>query len=309
MVGLKSDSLILADRGGGRSARPAVGLTWFVLVFVSFALLVLSRLDHSYVRMVRATLANAMAPVLQAARPPLEPARWAVRQASAYFEMAESFDRLKRDNQELDHWKWRARELERQLGELSALARVAKGLATPFVSARVIASGGGAFANSVLLGVGHSHKVVAGHAVIDSGGLVGRIVDAHANSSRVLLVTDLDSRIPVSVGQSRVRALMMGVNDRRPRLGYLPDGKTIKAGDAVVTSGAGGLFPRGLRIGEVVASQGGWSVRLAARLDGLDYVSVVLHDAPALIISDGPGARAAGRRAQFQSDRRPEGTP
>lgn len=306
---LKDDSLILTHRGAAKAHHPRVGVMWIALVLVCLGLMLLSRLDHSYVRAARTAVADVAAPVLEAARGPLEPVRWGLHQASSYFAMVERFDNLERQNQELQHWKWRARELERQLEDLSALARAVNETDLPTVTARVIASTPGTMGNAVLLRVGRSHKVLGGHAVIDAGGLVGRVIEASDASARVLLITDLKSRIPVHVGAGRVRGLMMGDNGPLPRLAYLPENAGIKAGDPVVTSGVGGILPRGLRIGEVITVGTRLAVRPHARLDALDYVSVLLYAAPELELSDGPGARAVGRRAQVRTLSAPEVTP
>lgn len=309
MLRLKDDSQILTHRGDGRTRRRGLGVVWSALVLVSLGLMLLSRLDHSYVRWTRATVADAMAPVLAAARIPLEPVRWSAHQAASYFEMVEDFDRLKRENRELDHWRARARELERQLGDLSELARAVREPDIPVLTTRVVASAPGALGATLLLAVGRGQKVLAGHAVMDAGGLVGRVVESHEQSARVLLVTDHRSRIPVHVGAGRVRALMMGDNGPLPRLAYLPADTVVKPGDAVVTSGVGGVLPRGLRVGEVVTEGGRLAVRPLARLDALDYVSVLLYAAPELELSDGPGARAAGRRAHARDKTLTESTP
>lgn len=309
MVGLRDGRHIFTHRGDAAAQCLRVGVVWPLLVLASCVLMLLSRIDHGYARAVRAAVADAMAPILEIARGPLEPLRSRLHQVRSHVEMVDNFDALKRRNQELEHWRWRARELERQLNELSELARVVRMPEIPFLSARVIASAPRSLGASVLIGVGRSHKVVAGHAVIDAGGLVGRVVDANEMTSRVLLVTDPNSRIPVHVGASRVRALMIGDAGSLPSLRYLPEDAALKPGDRVETSGVGGVLPRGLPIGEVVEDGGRLAVRPAANLDALDYLSVLLHDALELELSDGPGARAVGRRAQVRGRTTPEVAP
>jgi rod shape-determining protein MreC len=109
--------------------------------------------------------------------------------------------------------------------------------------------------------------------------------------SRILLLTDINSRIPVFVGRKGVRALMVGDNGASPKLTYAATsgggtGSGFEVGDEVSTSGVGGLFPRGLRIG-TVADQGGKLVVVPhARLDELNYVSVLLFENPTLELAD-----------------------
>ena len=132
-----------------------------------------------------------------------------------------------------------------------------------------------------MIDAGHEQNVKTGYPVINADGLVGRVVETGAASARVLLSTDLNSRIPVVVGPDGVRAILAGDNGPRPRLIYLPQNAKIAAGDDVATSGTGGLYPRGLRIGKVTGDALLPRVDLRAKLDGLEYLSVLFFDDPA----------------------------
>jgi rod shape-determining protein MreC len=127
-----------------------------------------------------------------------------------------------------------------------------------------------------------------GYAVINGDGLVGRTVDAGASVARVLLLNDLNSRIPVLVGPAGVRALASGDNSAELRLDFLPDGAQVYPGDEVYTSGSDGVFPRGLHVGVVTGSPGAFKVRPHAELSSLDVVSVLYFDTPTLVTTDPP---------------------
>jgi rod shape-determining protein MreC len=107
-------------------------------------------------------------------------------------------------------------------------------------------------------------------------GLVGRVTEVGDRAARVLLVTDLNSRVPVAVDGSRERAVLAGDNSDRPRLLYLPARTTVKVGDRLVSSGNGGIFPPGLPVGEVAAIEDGIvRVEPYAELSRLDYLRIV----------------------------------
>ena len=115
-------------------------------------------------------------------------------------------------------------------------------------------------------------------------------------SARVLLLTDLNSRIPVAVEGSRARAVLLGDNSPLPRLDYLPAGAEVVVGDRIVTSGDGGLFPAGLPIGQVVAvGDGGIRVQPLVDLDRLEFVRAVQFESPRLS-SGGEFGRSGARR-------------
>lgn len=304
---LKDDNFA---RGGGspRLGGPFRPLL-FVLLFLSVALMMLSRLDHGYVRLARLRLDELMRPVLMAATVPLEPFRRAARQISALAERQDELGRLRDENQKLRGWEWRARELERKLGELGRLAKVVDEPAISFSTARVIADSNGPFVRTVMLNGGREQGFRAGYPVLSADGLVGRIIDPGSKVARVLLLTDLNSRVPVLVGRAQLRAVLMGDNGPQPRLAYLPSEATVEPGDEVTTSGIGGLFPRGLRVGRVSQDSGSLRIDLNARLDQLEYVSILYYDTPASDLADderAPVRPQPNRRAAVQpSEARP----
>jgi rod shape-determining protein MreC len=278
--------------------RPAVT---FALVFVSLALLFLSRLQHAQVTGLRLQLAELMAPALKAALVPLEPVRRVRLQVARFLEQATELDRLRVENERLNAWEWRARELERKVEQLEDLARVVAAPAVPFVTTRIVADSSGPFVQSAMLGIGRDNGMKTGFPVINRSGLVGRLVETGARVSRVLLVTDISSRIPVQIGPTRrepiqsgpvrpeqatTRAILAGDNGPLPKLNHMEADARIEIGDEVFTSGLGGMFPRGQRIGRVVHDGVGFRVKPHAQLSDLDFVSVLLFESLAANIGD-----------------------
>ena len=156
---------------------------------------------------------------------PVGRARRAGHQVATYVEALSEIEQLRRENQRLRGWEWRARELERKLVQVSALARTAEEIGLEFVTARVVADSKGPFANSILVNVGHKDGVRVGFAAVSGDGLVGHVVDVGDRAARVLLLNDTSSRIPVSAGPSMVRAILKGEGGDAPRLAHyaLPD--------------------------------------------------------------------------------------
>lgn len=306
---LRHDKLNLTRRGSEPSGPARIRVALPALVLICLGLLLLSRVNHSMLANARWRIAEWMSPVLQAAMVPLEPVRHVGRQIAAQVDMTEELRRLKTENQKLANWEWRARQLERKLLDLEALTKTVQEPKIDFVTSRVIADSSGAFVRSVMIDAGETQKVHAGYPVINADGLVGRVIETGMSSSRVLLVNDLNSRIPVVVGKTSVRAVMAGDNGAQPKLLFMPPDAKIMPGDDVATSGTGGLFPRGLRIGVVTGDPEAPRVKLRADLDVLEYVSVLFYDNPALDVpadASVPGARTLKGRekdARFASPR------
>lgn len=279
--------------------RPAAALP--VLVFISLALLVLSRINHDYVDHLRWHVMEWMTPVLSALLVPIEPLRKAGQSLSAVASRSGELERLRAENQQLKGWEWRAKDLERKLESLSTASRTARETAIEFITARVVANSSGAFVRSAMINAGRRHRLRDGYPVVNGDGLVGRIVEVGTNAARVLLLTDVNSRIPVHVGEARVRAILAGDNGPYPRLEFVSEDVEVKPGDAVLTSGTGGFYPRGLRIGTV--RSGGPPLRVAthANLDAVEYLGVLLYDNPALDLFGPDSAADNGKRAAERS--------
>jgi rod shape-determining protein MreC len=131
--------------------------------------------------------------------------------------------------------------------------------------------------------------------------LVGRTVDAGASVARVLLLNDLNSRVPVVVGPAGVRALVSGDNSAELQLDFFPDGASVYLGDEVYTSGSDGVLPRGLRVGVVTGAPSAFKVRPHAELNALDAVSVLFFNTPALSRTD-PAAVPTARALSAMPD-------
>ena len=131
--------------------------------------------------------------------------------------------------------------------------------------------------------------------------MIGRVLETGAKAARVLLLTDLNSRVPILIGERGTRGVLIGDNGAKPTIAHLPEHAEIASGDEVVTSGVGGLFPRGIRIGSVVEEGGAFRVTLHARMDELDHVSVLFFESPALDLAGEEPRRPSASPAEKRS--------
>ena len=173
-------------------------------------------------------------------------------------------------------WQAVALKLEVENISLKGLLKFIPGPSAKFISARVIGDAERVFVKSLILNAGHKEGVKKGQAVVSGYGLVGRIVDVGARSSRVLLLEDINSRIPVVVSSNRARAILVGKNMQPTQLLRLPLSAVVTPGDLVTTSGYGGAFPPGLSVGEVISvGETGTFVKPHVKFETLEYVRVV----------------------------------
>ncbi len=140
----------------------------------------------------------------------------------------------------------------------------------------IIAEPGGLYVRSVLIAGGAHDGLTKGQAAMVGPGLVGRITELGRWSARVLLITDLNSRIPVILEGTRTHAILAGDNSAEPYLMYLPKAATVNVGDRLVTAGHDGVFPTGLAVGRVESIENGEiRVQPIADLDRLEYIELV----------------------------------
>lgn len=287
---------VFSRRGFAPRVADALGTPLLLLMFVSVALLVMSRVHNAYVERARAEVEQAMAPMLAVMLVPLQPLRQFGRSISRFVDSSREIETLSAETQRLRGWEWRAKDLERRLETLERLNRVVPEKGLRFVTARVVVHGNGAFAHIALLNAGTEQGLRNGFPAISADGLVGRILTTGPSAARLLLVTDINSRIPVQIGSSRIRGIMLGDNSAQPKLGFVPPEASVANNDEVFTSGAAGIFPRGLRIGRTVVSGDTIRVKLDAALDQMDYVSVLFYETPALELVGNEPALAPRRR-------------
>ncbi len=240
--------------------------SFLLLVLASIALMMLGRMDPALVEHTRARVMDAFVPIQDAIS---RPAATAARLVEIFVDIAEVYKenkQLRQENARLLQWRQAALRLDAENASLRSLLHYRPDPKTAFVSARVIAAPGGAFQRDVVVTAGRREGVHRGQAAVAGAGMVGRVVEVGEWSSRVLLITDINARVPVVLDASRQRAVLAGDNSDQPRLIYLPPDAPVAVGDRVVTSGDGGLFPAGLPVG-VVSFVGDHMVRVQPMVD------------------------------------------
>ena len=228
-----------------------------LLILLAAAIILLGKADQAAFDSLRTTLTDDVAPALDVLSRPLSAAASVVERARGLVMMYQDNLRLEQENERLLRWQQIALKLSADNRELRGLLKVVPDHAVSYITARVIADSGGGYVRAVMVNAGADQGLARGEAAITDLGLVGRLTEVGSRAARILLITDLNSRIPVVVERSHVKAVLAGDNSERPRLLYAGSADPIKIGDRIVTSGEGGVFPPGLPVGVVAALEGG----------------------------------------------------
>ena len=256
--------------------RVLVGL----LVLLMLGLFFLWRIDSPRVERFRSALVDRFVPSFEWATAPVTWAAGVVDNYQSYARLYEQNQQLREELRQMVAWKEAALQLRQTNARLLDLNQVRLDPMLTHVTGVVLADSGSPFRQSVLLNVGARDGIRDGWATMDGIGLVGRISGVGQKTSRVILLTDSNSRVPVTVQPSGQKSILTGDNSDLPPLEFLEDPDEVRPGDRVVSSGYGGMFPAGLLVGQVVlGTDKRLRVALAADYQRLEFLRVLRsHD-------------------------------
>jgi len=246
-----------------------------IVLALAVVLVLVGKAQSGLFDAARARITDWMAPALSQVRAPLDGAERWVASIGDIFRVYEENLRLKEENARLLQWRNTSVVLEGRLRHYEKLLNAVPDPELNAVLARVIGRASRPFLRTMILDAGAVHGARAGQAVMDENGMIGRLYLTGQHTSWVILLTDINSRVPVSIAPGQVQAMLVGDNSASPRLDMLAPNVTVKAGDQVVSSGDGGLVPPGLPIGTVVADGEGFRVALLADAARSESVQVL----------------------------------
>jgi rod shape-determining protein MreC len=264
----------------------------------AFGLMLLGKADALLAERARMMVADALSPIYGVLAEPLANAREGIDNTERLFAVFADNARLREENERLRKWQGVALALDAENAMLKANLRWIPDPPASYLTARVVADAGGVYARAVLISLGPNHGVSKGQIALDDRGLVGRVTEVGSRSARVLLLTDMNSRIPVILEQSRARAMLIGTNGPRPRLLHWPAGVRPAEGEHIITSAEANAFPAGLPVGTVhYTASNVPEVEPAGRLDRLEVVRLFDYGLGGSIVApEAPGRPSERRR-------------
>lgn len=254
--------------------------TAFFYIIASIALLIFGRSQTSVIDQIRAQIFATFIPVITVVDIPREASSslsdWIRNIAVVYSDN----EFLREENAELKRQLTEANELEIDNLRLKNLLNIKDGTVSTITASRIVSDSNSPFFKSMLINSGTSEGVEKGHAVVNEEGVIGRTINVARNSSRVLLLNDINSRIPVKFAETGVNVILAGDNSQRLQIEFMPPEERAAIGDLVLTSGMGGVFPPDLPVGRVseISALGEISVEPEVNLDRLNYVSVIEYE-------------------------------
>lgn len=239
--------------------------------------------DTGPIHRVRVGVQTVMSPVSAAGEFVTRPVRGFFEWAGDLGVSRSQLEQLREQNAQL---RARVAELEEARLEnerLRGLVDLAQAREYQAVAARVIGRPTNSWEGVILINRGSSQGVRPGMPVVGPEGLLGQTVEVGPVSSRVRLISDQRSGVAALVQRSRAEGVVRGSIERTLGLDFVSVGTTVTPGDVVITSGLGGVYPKGIVIGEVgevrkspAALYQNISVIPASDLEGLEEVLVLV---------------------------------
>jgi len=267
------------------------------LVLLCAVLIVVGRAEPRVLERLRTLVLDVAGPVADAVSQPVVATQRVADGIAELLSLHSENAILREENARLAQWQVVARSLDAENRELRRLLQVPGDPPLGFVTGRVVANSGGSFVHSVLVLAGSGDGAAKGHVAVAAEGLAGRVTEVGERAARVLLLTDMNSNVPVVLERSRERAIAAGDNSGRLRLLFLAPAAQPQIGDRIVTSGHGGVFPPGIPVGAVVGFRDGIAlVQPFVEAARLEYVRLVDYGLGGILPQPAPPpARSRGR--------------
>ncbi len=249
----------------------------FVLILLSLFIFILDNSNLKPIKILRSLINDGIYRISAVSSSPIKFSGASKDFFVKHIFTYEENERLRKELEDLKSKNFQSSFLEAQNNELQNVLDLEKNSPYSVVNAKVILDKNSPFLNSVIINKGSNAGIKLGMPVLNEGYLAGRIVEVNFVSSRILLLNDLNSRIPVVVSPSGTQAILSGVGKREPSLEYLPDNFILGEKESIVfTSGKDGVLFPGIAIGKVVLNDNKKLVKLFADPDQISVVSVAL---------------------------------
>ncbi|MES2728526.1 MAG: rod shape-determining protein MreC [Pseudomonadota bacterium] len=218
------------------------------LIFLFASMWQLSPLER-----LRIGIVDTLTPVLAQAGAPVVAVVQTISDLSGLTNLKAENARLASENVRLRDWYQTAQLLKAENTALRDLLKAQPYQEYTYVTARVLADTASHQVRSVLVNAGALQNVKIDQPALTGEGVLGRVVQVGESAARVLLLTDINSRLPVTIESTGHRAIAAGMGRNILRLEFAPEDIKIDKGARIITSGDGGVFAAGLPVGEVIS--------------------------------------------------------
>ncbi len=268
------DDFIIAIRSAFLKKGTKQRFSLLGLLFFSILLIVLGKFNFTAVNYLKLTINEVIYRVSFIASMPERYFRFTSNEINNHVKLYENYNIIKKNLDQLTTEKYRIEFLEQ---ENKRLKKIVEDIS--FVSeekiAKVIVDKQSPFLKSIVLNKGSKNNIKKGMAILHDDYLVGKIVEVNYATSRALLLSDLNSKIPIIIEPGSIQSILSGTGENEGLIQYKKDKIPVNNNSIVYTSGAGGLFKAGIPVGKIVFKEDQDRVNFFVDFSQLRFVKIL----------------------------------
>ena len=267
------DDFIIAIRSAFLKKGTKQRFSLFALLFSSIFLIVLGKFNFTAINYLKITINEVVYRTSFVASIPEKYITYSYRAIEEHIKLYKDYNFQKKELEKLKSEKYEVKFLE---AENKRLKKVLNDInySSELVIAKVIIDKQSPFLRSIIINKGSKNNIKKGMSILSNSYLIGKVVEVNYMTSRVLLLSDLNSRIPVTIEPGSVQSILHGDGKNSGNIQYTKDNLPIADGSIIYTSGTGGLLKSGIPIGKIEQNENQNSVNFFIDFSQLRYVKV-----------------------------------
>ena len=267
------DDFIIAIRSAFLKRGTKQRFSLFVLLFSSIFLIVLGKFNFTAINYLKITINEVVYRTSFVASIPEKYITYSYRAIEEHIKLYKDYNFQKEELEKLKSEKYEVKFLE---AENKRLKKVLNDInySSELVIAKVIIDKQSPFLRSIIINKGSKNNIKKGMSVLSDSYLIGKVVEVNYMTSRVLLLSDLNSKIPVTIEPGSIQSILSGDGENSGNIQYTKDNLPIADGSIIYTSGTGGLLKSGIPIGKIEQNENQNDVNFFIDFSQLRYVKV-----------------------------------
>lgn len=260
----------------------AQGFSTSLLIILSLFLLIIGKIDENSLRIVKSYFIDFSNTALKVLGKPLGSISSSLDEINSLINIYSLNQKLTQENEALYKWQELAKQLAIENEDLKKQLNAINKIPYQMKTAELISNSAASYIKTVTINIGSKDGVKIGNPVINNWGMIGRIIEVGKYASRVLLTVDINSQIPVYFEATKQRAILVGKNSDLLELKFFNNRINLIDKDRLLTSGEGGLLPRGISVGTYIESinknKENIKILPSRNWDRMSKLSVILFD-------------------------------
>ncbi|MDC1143244.1 rod shape-determining protein MreC [Candidatus Pelagibacter sp.] len=281
------DDFVIAFRSAFLKKENKQKFSLFTLLFISILIIILSSLNFKIIKDLKSTINEA---VYRTSFIVSVPENFLINSYLKVAEYSNFYKDYKKIKEELKNFQSKEILNEIIISENDELKKLIEDFTFTRnkILAKVIVDHDSPFLKTLIINKGSKDGLKIGTNIYDENYLIGRVIETNFKTSRVLLLSDLNSNVPISISPGDVQAIVVGDGTDSGKIKYIKDNliEDIQDQSIAYTSGTGGVFRSGAPIGRVSINQDEFSINFYSNFSQLKYVLVEIENSNSLSTTD-----------------------